>query len=72
MLRIKKDGKVLSLKDQEKLCEKDSTQNPGRPVSLANRPRKSRSNYPGLRPPGGDKKVEKIEPAPTKKKSKAE
>ncbi len=56
MLRILKDGKPITIKDQEKLCKKDRTQNVGRVVKPTREDAKIAryDRYKGLRPVGGD------------------
>jgi hypothetical protein len=61
MLRIK----GTTLKEQEKLCEKDRTQNVGRAIDLNVKGRSAAAKHPGLRQPKPVKKD-----AQTKAKSK--
>lgn len=52
MLRILKDGKPISLKEQEKLVNaKGSIENVGRPIDFTKPAVKPRPKYPGLRSP---------------------
>lgn len=50
MLRIIKDGKPLTLKQQKKLVKDDPTQNVGYLVDFTRPEKKPRPKYPGLRP----------------------
>lgn len=59
MLRISRDGKPVSLKEQEKLVNvKGSTENVNPAVKFDKPAQKARPKHPGLRPLGKEKKAD--------------